>query len=545
MLNSRLQFKNNQLEGRRGALVLAGLLGVHLVLLVSLRFTVWPEMVLFPWLLDNGFELYRDLVNPYFPLFTWLLWVWYWLLGFGFWQLKVLTWVVILVTDLLVYGVTVRLTGNRWAGLVALGFFVLWQPVLEGNGLWHDLALTPFLLLTLWALSSKFKVQNPKVQFKVRNWNLWVVGLLLGVMVMVKQSAGWYLFAASAATFVSGIKYYVLRGKREKLVLDYARTVMGRLLPLWVPMLVMMGGVGVWFWSKGLWSDFWLWTVQLPLGMVGSLPGHVLWPTWRQLGVMGVVILPLAGLLISKLKAQNSNLQLNTQNWNTNTYLWLFWIASLGLAYPRFSFFHLQSWLALTVLLFGVMSVKRKANSEKLQINKFVSGEIKSEKLVGEEGASSLGVIRRGLLGLGFVIWVVGVVVIQGWFLKSSWGMEERFLEREVYELVEYIGGNYEGERLAVINGPQLLYFLTDQLPPKPWADNFSWFMEVPGVQGRIVEGMEREGVEVVVTRWVKEGERDFKIGDYYPGEIGEYLEENFAKVDEVGGYWILVESAM
>jgi hypothetical protein len=492
-----------------------GVTGVHIGLLVKLRFTVWPEMVMFPWLLDHGFELYRDLINPYWPGLTWLLWGWFKVWGFGFGQLKILTWLVILVTDGLVYGLTVRLSGKKWAGLVALAFFVFWQPVLEGNGLWHDIVLTLVLLLALCVLSLKFKIQNSKLQFKVNNLKFWLAGMLLGVMVMVKQSAGWYLFAASFAAILElRIKNYESRGEGGP-VLDFARTMIGKLVSLWLPAVVMAVGVGVWFWVKGLGDDWWWWTVKLPLGMAGRLPGHELVPTGRQLAVVGVVTLPLIGLLISNLKSQISKLQFKSQNWNTSVYLWLFWVASLGLAYPRFGFFHLQPWLGVTAVMVG-----------------YLVSRIKYQVLWGKLG-------RWGLMGLTSV-WLIGAVGIWGWFLRGNWHGEDRFGERSVYQLADYVKENYADRRMMVFNAPQLVYFLTNKLPPKPWADNFSWFMEVPGVQERMVEGMKEEEVTVVITKWIPEEERSWEVGKYYPERLGKYLEENFREVDEAGGIWVM-----
>ena len=49
------------------------LLLIHFVLLINTRFTLWPEMVVYPYLVNNGFMLYRDIINPYPPFLSYSL----------------------------------------------------------------------------------------------------------------------------------------------------------------------------------------------------------------------------------------------------------------------------------------------------------------------------------------------------------------------------------------------------------------------------------------------------------------------------------------
>src|SRR3989344_1901426 len=81
---------------------LVAILLVHLLLLINTKFTLWPEMVVYPYLLNNGFILYRDIINPYPPLFTGFLTIFARIFGYSPLFYQILTWVVILLIDLLI-----------------------------------------------------------------------------------------------------------------------------------------------------------------------------------------------------------------------------------------------------------------------------------------------------------------------------------------------------------------------------------------------------------------------------------------------------------
>lgn len=167
------------------AFLIAALL-VHLLLLINLRFEAWPEMLVYPYLLNHGFKLYQDIINPYPPLFTTILAGLFAIVNLSVLNLKVFTWILILITDLLVFFIARRRYGFK-AGLAALGFFVLFQPLLDGNGLWYDLALTPVLLLAfyfnspVWLAAGFFIKQSVIWLFPLmyRQWKQLLISLLL------------------------------------------------------------------------------------------------------------------------------------------------------------------------------------------------------------------------------------------------------------------------------------------------------------------------------------------------------------------------------
>ena len=122
------------------------LIAVHLLILTQLRFEAWPEMMVMPYLMNHGFELYRDMIAPWTPGLMWILQGWFWLMGISVWNLKILSWSIIILIDILIY----LIAAKRWgkiAGIISLISFFLLQPLFDGNGLWFDLAVVPLLLL--------------------------------------------------------------------------------------------------------------------------------------------------------------------------------------------------------------------------------------------------------------------------------------------------------------------------------------------------------------------------------------------------------------
>ena len=191
----------------------ASLVLFHILTLAQLRFEVWPEMLLMPFLMKNGFELYRDMVAPWTPGLMWILQGWFWLTGLTVWNLKILTWLIIVITDTLIYLVASRRWG-KIAGIVALASFVLLQPLFAGNGLWFDLAVVPLLLLA-------FHFNNP---------------LFLVPAFLIKQSVVWL---------------FPLFWKQWK------RLALG-----------IIGAIGlsvVYFWLRGNLGEYWFWAYDFTL----------------------------------------------------------------------------------------------------------------------------------------------------------------------------------------------------------------------------------------------------------------------------------------
>src|SRR3990167_8695232 len=78
---------------------ICGLVAIHLILLINTRFTLWPEMVVYPYLLNNGFVLYRDIITNYSPIFIYILSFWSRTLGYQPSVFQMLAYLIILAID--------------------------------------------------------------------------------------------------------------------------------------------------------------------------------------------------------------------------------------------------------------------------------------------------------------------------------------------------------------------------------------------------------------------------------------------------------------
>src|SRR3990167_11018979 len=116
---------------------------IHLLLLANTRFTLWPEIVVYPYLLNHGFLLYRDIINPYPPLLAYKLSIFANLFGYQPAPYQILTWLLILVTDSAIFLAASKITKSHKTALLATIFFASLSIPFDVNGLWYDLVQTP------------------------------------------------------------------------------------------------------------------------------------------------------------------------------------------------------------------------------------------------------------------------------------------------------------------------------------------------------------------------------------------------------------------
>lgn len=432
------------------SIVLIGLaaLVVHVFLLSGLRFTAWPEMLSYPYLRNNGFLLYKDMIHPYPPVLTMALSIIYKLFGYKLIVLKVFTWLIILVNDVLIFLIVKKMVNSeRWA-VISVIFYVLIQPFLEGNQLWFDLAIVPFILLSTYCiLQKKFF------------WS----GLFLGVAILTKQTVGLYL--------VFGILYIAYRERNFKKVLLF-------LLGPAVLFLVLLFRLI----TEGALSGFLNWTLIYPFTRWSKFPGYVqMVLTRRDIVILVLLVLP-AILLILKLRRnffREKSILLTT----------FCLLLSFVLVYPRFSFFHLQLGIAFCAIFYSVF------------LSKFKFSYI------------------LHLISYILLFWFICLPV-----LKSDWGKETRFWGNEDIKVAELIKNSTKPDDLIFLLGPHSgLYVLSGRLPPKPWADNFAWYLEIPGVQDEIIKRWEGKIPKVVFTNNIQEGNW-YDLGTYRPKKIVDWI---------------------
>ncbi len=182
-----------------------------------------------------------------------------------------------------------------------------------------------------------------------------------------------------------------------------------------------------------------------------------------------------------------------------------FLVVSLLLIYPRFSFFHFQLSLAFVVILSVYLFSKAKVSY------------------------------------LPFAIYyLLAVIYIIRPVLVLDWRGETRFWNREDLVLAQDISNNVAKNETVFLLGLQSgIYAMADRLPPKPWTDNFGWYLEIPQVQEEIINRWDKNPPDKII--WQDPTQRNwYDLGTYQPKEITKWITQNYTKKSEIEkGVWI------
>ncbi len=157
-----------------------------IIILSQTQFTPWPEMLLWPYLINHGWLAYRDIAIAHSPLLPYLLAGYYKFFGESLLSLKIFSWILVLFSALLTYFIAKKLFGKNPA-LAAFLLFLVLQYRYEGNGVWFDVLLAPLFLLVYFSLKEKKYV-----------W----FGFFWALAFFVKQTAVWLLIPV-LFTFIS------------------------------------------------------------------------------------------------------------------------------------------------------------------------------------------------------------------------------------------------------------------------------------------------------------------------------------------------------
>lgn len=425
-------------------LIIVLVLFAHLVLLVNLRFIAWPEMILWPYFLLKGLLPYQDIAMAHNPLLIFSLAFFYKFTGVSLLGLKIYTWALILLTDVLVYWVAKKLTKSGKTAILSLVFYVLWQPYFDGNGVWFDLVLAPLALLTFYTL------------YKQR---LSLSGFLFVLAILVKQTAFW--------SFVPvGLTFILLKKVKFELLTRFA---LGGFLAFSL--------VVVYFAKMGIWQDFYAWAVQFGIGYLPNAAGQLQLPSFKQflsLGVPFAFMVPALALLLHQGKGGKKSLERKVL---LLLVVW-FLFGSLGV-YPRWGLFHFQPALPFLAIISGIM----------LSRFNLLEGKHKQWFVVY------------------LVLVILGTVYLQTRFYRLHWQKQDRFFESETLQAEDWLKANIENnEKIFILNSWDHLYALSDTLPAvSPWVPTLPWYMDYPGIQEGIVDDLKKEKPSLVVFEPYKE----------------------------------------
>jgi len=307
---------------------------IQLVLLVNTRFTLWPEMIVYPYLLNKGFLLYRDIINPYPPTLASILSLFSKVLGYLPEPYAILTWAIVLIIDLSIFIVVRKLTKNHYYAFFALCFFILFSIPFGVNSLWFDLVQTPFIIFSAFFFYKYLTINSKSSDLQSSFYFAFIA-------FFIKQQATWLIMAY----------LLLLVFKNNKKTITTIKILARPLAFFSLFTLVQVA----YFLKIGALNDFVFWTFYQPLFKASSLPGYVLFPTIKQLFIALLPTLVLLPMVFTK----KENLAMLT-------------IIALSLfffAYPRFDYFHLIPYLAFISVSLGVnFDVYKKLNLRQLAL---------------------------------------------------------------------------------------------------------------------------------------------------------------------------------
>ncbi|EKD90019.1 MAG: hypothetical protein ACD_32C00086G0001, partial [uncultured bacterium] len=300
------------------SLLLVSIFLLHALLLINFQFTLWPEMVVYPYLINKGFLIYKDIINPYPPFFSEFLSFFSKIFGYLPLPYQILTWIIIFTIDFSIFKVVYKIAGNYYQAFSALFFFVVFSIPFGVNGLWFDLAQTPIIVFSVYYFYNYTKYQKKQdlqksfflviFAFFIKQQVLWLIIFYLGFLIIFQKD-----------------KFQKLK---KILLLQFA-----------VFSLIFLIQI-VFFYKQGTLNDFLFWTVYQPLFRGSSLPGYVSLPTLKQLAILALPYFLVAHLTIfSKEK---------------KLFITLLALPLIMFAYPRFDYFHLIPYLAIVAVSLGV-----------------------------------------------------------------------------------------------------------------------------------------------------------------------------------------------
>lgn len=286
---------------------------IHLWFLANLRFTAWPEMLAYPYLINHGYQFYGDIIHPFMPLLPYALAGLIRFFGESVVVLKVITWTIILVSDILVFFIGVKLFGVQRA-LFTLIIFILWQIFFEGNGLWFDLAITPILLASYYFVFIWLKDKKSKDAF--------FLGLLLSLSFLIKQSSIWIILFL--------LIYFIIRNK-EVFIAQLQSFLTGACIPISLTVFFLV--------QSSQWSDFLYWAIYYPFTIIVTMPGYRELPTLKQAILLGGIFFPAIAMIWQRKKEETIIVSL------------IFLFGGLLFSLHRFAYFHFQPALPYLAIL--------------------------------------------------------------------------------------------------------------------------------------------------------------------------------------------------
>lgn len=434
---------------------------LHSIFLINTMFTLWPEMVVYPYLLNHGYRLYQDVVNPYPPLLTSALSLFSKFAGYQPLHYQLLTWLIILILDIEIYLITRVIFKKKIFALISTLFFSVFSIPFAVNGLWFDLVQTPFIMLSVFFAWKFFETGSKK--------HLFYSFFLLTITFFIKQQILILFF------WFFVVIIFKFRKKSVKILIN----------PIfYLPFLVLLCLFILIFYTNRSAEAFLYWAFYSPFTAV-HIPGYILLPNLRQFLVIASIVILFTPALFGKFRL-----------------IPLTALISILFVYPRFDYFHMIPALA-------IFSISAGFNFSKIP---------------------SLKTPQKLFIFLAFVL--LSIFTLR--YFSNNFSKETRFFDREIYTSAAFLKQITDpGETLYIQNGPDQLLPITGLLPPKPWADEFPWYLEREGMQEKIIDGLKLQNPKYLIYK-PYDSKDGYEIGSYRPQKLADYLDSNYSNVIQI-----------
>jgi hypothetical protein len=171
-------------------------------------------------------------------------------------------------------------------------------------------------------------------------------------------------------------------------------------------------------------------------------------------------------------------------------------IATTLFAYPRFDYFHLIPSLSIISLVAGEIVL--------LQLKK------------------------KNVIKIFFLTSFLVIGVFSYKYFKSNWTQEIRFFETDIQSTATFLSlVTSSRDRIYMQNAPDQLLPLSKRLPPKPWADEFPWYLEINDYQNKVIDGINNSETKFIVFK-PYENNNEFDLGSYKPKLIVSAINANY-----------------
>lgn len=310
--------------------LLIGIIITHLFIVGKLTFFPYPELFVYPYLAENGFLPYRQIFDQHLPSF---------LMSplnftdFGFTtadSFRILQLVVLAFTHLILFKISLLLFKKRKLILIPNLFYLLLQPLFDGNIFWIDSLISPILLISL--LSALIFIEK---KFLV---NAFLTGLGVGFSIFFKLT---FILLLPALAFI---------------FLSKTRSYKGVIMFL-VGGMIFLFFTLIWIIKRDLLNEFFYWNFQFNFEIYRQMAFKL--PTLSQIIRLFLYFFPI--ILVTR-HVFDKKIMLLT----------CFFIISCLLVVPRFEFIHFQPALAFAILLLVILLTKTNLFFQKIYLIIFI-----------------------------------------------------------------------------------------------------------------------------------------------------------------------------